>query len=128
MMTKAGWLTGLVLTGWLVISAAPAAMRADVVGDWTLSYVTEDGVKMESTLSIKRDDDKLSGTISSARGSVALNEIDVKGDDVTFAIIRVGFGDTIRIDYSGKVTGDTMTLKIKFGARPPLNATAKKKP
>lgn len=126
MMAPAHWQAAALLIGWIAL-AAPSAARADIVGDWTLSYSTTDGVKMESTLSIKREGDKLTGTISSPRGSVALNEVEVKGDDVMFAIVRVGFGDSIRIEYSGKMTGDTINLKIKFGARPPVDATAKRK-
>jgi len=48
----------------------------------------------------------------------------VQGDDVAFAIVRVGFGDTIRIDYTGKIAGDTMKLTLKIGAREPLDVTA----
>ena len=50
----------------------------------------------------------------------------MKGEDIAFAIIRVGFGDTIRIDYTGTVKGDTMTLKMKAGAREPIRITAKR--
>ena len=105
-------------------AGSPLAGRADVVGSWHLSYTTKDGVKLESTLTLKMEGDKLTGTISSPRGSIALNEIAVKGDEVTFAIVRVGFGDTIRIDYAGKIDSDTMKLKMKVGAREPLDVTA----
>ncbi len=120
------WVTGW----WLALSVAAAAANgappADIVGAWALSYTTMDGVNLESTLTVKMDGDKLAGTISSTRGSVALDEIAVNGDDVTFAIVRVGFGDTIRIQYAGKLDGDTMRLKIKVGAREPLEATARR--
>src|SRR5947209_19811977 len=116
MTSKAGLAAGLL---WMlaIAGAASVAARADIVGSWTLSYTTKDGVKIESTLTVKMEGDKLTGTISSARGSVALNEISVQGDDVAFAIVRVGFGDTIRIDYTGKIAGDTMKLTLKIGAR-----------
>ena len=39
---------------------------------------------------------------------------------------RIAIGDRIRIDYSGKVKGDTMTLKMKAGAKEPLDITAKR--
>ena len=91
-----------------------------------MTYTTKDGVKMESTLTLKNEGGVLSGTIDSPRGSVALNEVSVKGDEVAFAVIRVGFGDTIRIDYKGTVNGDTMTLKMTAGAREPLDVTAKR--
>jgi hypothetical protein len=100
--------------------------QTDVAGAWKMTYTTKDGVKMESTLTLKNEGGVLSGTIDSPRGSVALNEVSVKGDEVAFAVIRVGFGDTIRIDYKGTVKGDTMTLKMTAGAREPLDVTAKR--
>ena len=111
----------------IVLSLTSAAWAQNsVAGAWEITVDSPQGPQT-STLTLKQDGEKLTGTISSPRGSVALNEIDVKGDDVTFAIVRVGFGDSIRIEYSGKTTGDTMNLKIKFGARPPVDATAKRK-
>jgi len=113
---------GLVLA---LCTVAPAAAQ-DIVGAWNMTYATRDGAKMSSTLTLKSEGGTLSGTISSARGSVALDEVSVKGDDVAFAVIRVGFGDRIRIDYTGKVKGDTMALKMKVGAREPIDVTAKR--
>jgi hypothetical protein len=75
---------------------------------------------------LKSEGGALSGAISSARGSVALDEVSVKGEDVAFAVIRVGFGDRIRIEYTGKVKGDTMSLTMKVGAREPIDVTAKR--
>jgi hypothetical protein len=140
MTPKTKRFTALVLVLVLVLagaaSASPAstpARRAQgtpdaqgVAGAWTMSYTTRDGVKMASTLTLKIEEDKLTGTISSPRGSVPLNEASVKGDDVAFAIERVGFGDRIRIEYTGKVKGDTMTLKMKVGARDPIDVRAKR--
>jgi hypothetical protein len=110
----------------LALCTAVSAAAQDVVGAWNMTYTTRDGVKMSSTLTLKSEGGTLSGTISSARGSVALDEVSVKGEDVAFAVIRVGFGDRIRIEYTGKVKGDTMTLKMKVGAREPIDVTAKR--
>ena len=115
-------LAGLVLALCTAVSAA----AQDIVGAWNMTYTTGDGVKMSSTLTLKSEGGALSGAISSARGSVALDEVSVKGEDVAFAVIRVGFGDRIRIEYTGKVKGDTMTLKMKVGAREPIDVTAKR--
>ncbi len=107
-------------------AAGSLGARADVAGAWDLAYTTREGVKMASTLTLKMDGEKLTGTISSPRGTIALDEVSVTGDDIAFAIIRVGFGDKIRIDYTGKVKGDTMTLTMKAGAREPIQITAKR--
>ena len=110
-----------------VLCVSAAAARADVAGAWTMTYTTKEGVSLESTLTLKMEGDKLTGTVSSARGSVALNEVSVAGDQITFVILRVGFGDSVRIEYTGKVDGDTMKLKMKAGAREPLDVTVKRK-
>jgi hypothetical protein len=117
--------SGLVLVVWLAAVAA-VQQQPDVTGAWKMTYTTKEGVKMESTLTLKSDGGVLSGAIDSPRGSVALNEVSVKGEEIAFAIIRVGFGDTIRIDYKGTVKGDTMTLTMTAGAREPLDVTAKR--
>jgi hypothetical protein len=110
----------------LVLSRTAFAGPAEVAGAWDMSYKTSEGVTMTSTLTLKLEGDALTGTISSPRGSVAIEEVSVKGDDIAFAITRVGFGDRIRIDYTGKVKGDTMALKMKVGAREPIDITAKR--
>jgi hypothetical protein len=107
-------------------TSAATVQHAEVAGAWKMTYTTKDGVKMESTLTLKNEGGVLSGSIDSPRGTVALNEVTVKGEEIAFAVIRVGFGDTIRIDYKGTVKGDTMTLKMTAGAREPLDVTAKR--
>ena len=97
---------------------------ADVAGKWKMAYTTTDGVKMANTLTLTVEGDKLTGTISSARGTIPVDEISIKGEEIAFAVIRVGFGDKIRIDYAGRVVGNTMTLKMKVGARDPIDVTA----
>jgi hypothetical protein len=124
MKARAKYCAGVIL---LVCGAAvSAAADADVAGAWTMTYTTQDGVKMTSTLTLKNEGGTLSGTISSPRGSVPLDEVSITDDDIAFAVIRVGFGDRIRIDYSGKVNGDTMRLKMKVGARDPIDVTARR--
>jgi hypothetical protein len=110
----------------LFLGIAPAAAAQDVAGAWTMTYATREGVKMSSTLTLKNEGGVLSGTISSPRGSIPLDEVSVKGDAIAFAVIRVGFGDRIRIDYTGTIKGDTMKLTMKAGAREPLDVAARR--
>ena len=81
-------LAGLALI--LSVSAMPAAQAVDVTGAWKMTYTTKDGVKMASTLTLKSENGALTGTIDSPRGSVALNEVSVNGNEIAFAVIRVG--------------------------------------
>jgi hypothetical protein len=116
----------VVLALGLFLAVAPAAAAEDVAGAWTMTCTTREGVKMSSTLTLKNEGGVLSGTISSPRGSVPLDEVSVKGDEIAFAVIRVGFGDRIRIDYTGTVKGGTMKLKMKAGAREALDVAARR--
>ena len=122
MMTGARLMAGLAL----VVCSAAFVAAEDVGGAWNMTYTTQAGIKMSSTLTLKNEDGKLTGTISSPRGSIPLDEVSVKGDEIAFAVIRVGFGDRIRIDYTGRVKGNTMTLKMKVGARDPVDVTARR--
>ena len=65
-------LTAALTLSLIALAGGPLVARADAVGAWTLSYTTKEGVKMESTLTVTKEGDKLAGTISSARGSVSL--------------------------------------------------------
>jgi hypothetical protein len=123
MRTKAGYLAALAVA---LAGVAAAAAPADVAGDWVMTYTTREGVKHSSTMALKVEGEAIAGTITSPRGTIAIEEATVKGDDIAFAVTRVGFGDRIRIDYNGKVKGDTMTLKMKAGAKAPLDVTAKR--
>ena len=124
MMARATIAGGLLAM--LFSAAAFAAGPADVAGVWNLSYTTKEGQKIASTLTLKLEGDKLTGTISSLRGSVPITDVAVNGEAIAFAVVKVGFGDNIRIDYTGKVSGDTMKLKMKAGAREPLDVTVKR--
>jgi hypothetical protein len=110
----------------LLSAGMPSADVQDAAGAWNLSYRTRDGQTRTSTLTLKIEGNQVSGTLSSPRGTVPIDEGTVDGDSIAFAIIRVGFGDTIRIDYTGKISGDTMRLTMTAGARDPVDVTAKR--
>lgn len=110
----------------LLSAGTLSAAVQDAAGAWKLSYRTRDGQTLTSTLTLKIEGNQVSGTLSSPRGTVPIDEGMVNGDSIAFAIIRVGFGDTIRIDYTGKISGDTMRLKMTAGARDPVDVTAKR--
>ena len=112
----------------LLSAGTLSAAVQDAAGAWNLSYRTRDGQTLTSTLTLKIEGNQVSGTLSSPRGTVPIDEGTVNGNSIAFAIIRVGFGDTIRIDYTGKISGDTMRLKMTAGARDPVDVTAKRAP
>ena len=107
-----------------VVSAVAAA--ADVGGLWKTSYTMPDGLAHESILDLQVAGEKLTGKITSKRGTAAIDEGTVRGSDIQFTVIRRGNGDEIRVDFTGKVQGDTMTLRMKYRDREPVEISAKR--
>ncbi len=93
---------------------AVAAFAADPTGKWTAEFDTQIGLQ-KYTYEFKVDGTKLTGTAKGAApdGTPFVTEITegkVNGDDISF-VENFKFQDMeIRIEYSGKVTGD----EIKF--------------
>jgi hypothetical protein len=108
----------------LTVLLTVAAHAADVAGAWKTSYTNTEGQTRESTLTLKVDAGKLSGTFASARGTVPLTEGSVQGNRISFTVVRKGNGDAIPIKFTGTVAGSTMKLKMQIRDRPPIPMTA----
>jgi hypothetical protein len=115
----------LVVTCALFALAALATARAedkkaDPSGTWTWSTPGRDGGEArKSTLKLKAEGDKLSGTMASpgrqggeAR-ETAIENGKIKGDEVSFDVTREFGGNKMTAKYSGKIAGDTIKGKIE---------------
>ncbi|MBZ5576461.1 MAG: hypothetical protein LAP40_07890 [Acidobacteriia bacterium] len=90
------------------ILIAPAA-AADVTGTWTASFDTQVGVQ-NYTYTFKVEGSKLTGRAKSQNGDTEITEGKADGDTVSF-VENLNFqGMPLRIEYTGKVSGD----EIKF--------------
>lgn len=98
----------------------------DPTGMWKASYVMPDGTPHESVFDLKVNDGKITGTITSKRGSVPISDGAVKGNSVFFTVIRKGNGDELTVQFSGKIEGDTMTLKMTYRDHDPVQLTARR--
>ena len=96
------------LTAALVLAMLPA-FGADVTGKWTASFETQIGTQ-NYTYDFKVDGGKLTGTAKSQNGESQIAEGVVNGDDVSFVETLDFQGQSLRIVYKGKVSGD----EIKF--------------
>jgi hypothetical protein len=101
----------------LIFIAAVAVLGADVSGKWKASFTAPDGQTRESIMTLQAEGEKLTGTISGRTGEAKIQEGTVKGDDVTFVVVRNFNGDDIKFNYKGKVTGNKMALKVSAGDR-----------
>ena len=91
--------------------------KADPVGTWKCEYDIG-GQKRTSELTIKKDGDKLVGTMSwPDQKDEKLKNVKLKDGTVTFSAVRNFQGNEIAIDYTLKVDGDTLKGKgaAEFG-------------
>ena len=93
----------------LAIAAALPAFSADASGTWTASFDTQVGVQ-KYTYTFKVDGNKLTGRAKSDNGDTEIQEGKVNGDQISF-VENLNFqGMPLRIEYTGKLSGD----EIKF--------------
>jgi hypothetical protein len=86
------------------------AADADPVGTWKLEY--DIGQKREATLVIKKDGDKLSGTMTfQDKQEAKLKDVTLKGNELTFSAERELKDMKLTINYKLKVDGDKIQGK-----------------
>ena len=93
--------------------------KADPVGTWKCEYEIG-GQKRMSTLSIKKDGDKLAGTMSwPDQKETKLKDVKLKAGDLTFSAVRVFMENKIPIEYKLTITGDKLKGKgaSEFGGQ-----------
>jgi hypothetical protein len=90
---------------------AVAANQADPVGTWKCEYNIGDQ-KRTSTLTIRKDGDKLTGTMNwPDQKDANLNDLKVKDGELTFSAERVLGDNKFHIEYKFTVNGDTLKGK-----------------
>jgi len=121
----------------MVASHAAAQSNANVAGTWSLTLAPAEGgggggqgggggAPMPQTLTLMQDGTKVTGTMSGGRGGDVPVTGSVSGSMFTFSVTRQGRdGNTMTINYSATVTGDTMSGKMS-GGRGDREFTAKK--
>jgi hypothetical protein len=104
----------------------PAAAKVtDVSGTWELNVESPMGSRASDAI-FTQTGETLGGKMVSSRGEVPLTGT-VSGDAVKFGINVNVQGQNLQIDYSGTVTGDTMSGTVVFGSFGDGKWTGKKK-
>ncbi len=99
---------------------ATASFAADITGKWTAEVPGRNGQTRTSTFDFKVDGEKLTGTTSGMQGDVPLVDGSVKGDDIAFNVEMNFNGNTMKMMYKGKVTGDVIKMtRTREGAEGP---------
>ena len=90
---------------------AGAADKVDPVGTWKCEYDIG-GQKRTSTMTIKKDGDKISGTMSwPNQKETKLMDLKLKDDTLTFSAERVVMDMKLKVDYKFTITGDKLKGK-----------------
>src|SRR5947208_627172 len=94
-----------------VCGLAGAADKVDPVGTWKCEYEIG-GQKRTATLTIKKDGDKLAGTMSwPDQKEAKLKDVKLKDAALTFSAVRKFMGNEIPIDYKLTIDGDKLKGK-----------------
>lgn len=105
----AAGMTALAVTA----SAADDKKDANATGTWKWSFTGQNGQSRETTAKLKQDGDKLTGTVSGRQGGTdtEIKDGKVKGNEISFAVVRTVQGNDITTTYEGKIDGDTIKGK-----------------
>src|SRR5262245_19825672 len=93
--------------------------KADPVGTWKCEYQIG-GQKRTSTLTIKKDGDKLAGTMSwPDQKETDLKDLKLKDDTLTFSAVRKIMNNEITVEYKLTLDGDKLKGKgaAEFGGQ-----------
>ena len=82
-------------------------------GNWNTALILGDGNRIEGTLKLKQDGDKLTGATVRSENETPIQDGKIAGDEITFKVIRDRDGRTVTAKYKGKITGDTVKGKVE---------------
>ncbi len=102
-----------------VCGLARAADKVDPVGTWKCEYEIG-GQKRTSTLTIKKDGDKLAGTMSwPDQKATTLKDLKLKDGTLTFSAVRKFMDNEIPVEYKLTIDGDKLKGKgaSEFGGQ-----------
>ena len=93
-----------------VMALTSLAYAGDVTGKWVASMETPNGAR-ETTFTFKADGAKLTGSVSGRQGDTQIQDGKVDGDNISFLVKMEIQGNEVKIDYTGKVEGDSIKMK-----------------
>lgn len=90
------------------------AADANVAGTWKSSFTTADGQTIESSLKLKQEGDKLSGTVISRNGTeYPMDEVKLTGDQLSIKVTRERNGEKTTMKVVAKLSGDNLKGKLE---------------
>jgi hypothetical protein len=94
----------------VLIALSASLWAADVAGKWIANAPSSQG-NVDITLDFKVDGEKITGTLDNPDvGPADIKDGIVKGDEISFHVVREFGGNELKIVWKGKISGD----EIKF--------------
>ena len=104
-----------ILLGWLAVGGVQAA---DVTGAWQAEFDTQIGVQ-KYVFTLKQDGETVTGKaasdIAGQKREVDLQDVKLDGDTIAFFEVFDFQGNELRIDYTGKISGDEIRFTREVG-------------
>ena len=111
----------------ILLALTAGALAADVSGKWVAQVPGRSGNTREVTFTFKADGDKLTGSMAGRQGQeIAISDGKISGDTLSFSISMERGGDTIKQNYTGKISGDSIQMKRESAQGQPREFTAKR--
>src|SRR5690348_11696884 len=99
--------TALVAAVALLVAGVAKAEDKGPAGTWKWS-VERNGQTRETTLKLKMEGDKLTGTVSGRNGETPIEDATCKDGEVSFKVTRERNGQKFTTSYTGKLSGDSI--------------------
>lgn len=101
----------MVCLGAALVAFALIAPAADLAGKWTADVTGRNGETRKVTFTFETSGDTLTGTVTGAQGREnKISEGKIAGDDISFVVVQEFQGNSMKMSYTGKVSG----AEIKF--------------
>ena len=112
----------------VVLAAITAVWAANIDGKWVAQVPGQGGQTRETTFTFKAEGEKLTGSVTGRQGDVAITDGTIKGDEISFSQTFNAQGNTIKLLYKGKISGDEikLTRTVEGMDRPPSEFVAKR--
>lgn len=88
--------------------------KVNPVGTWKWSFTGQNGQTRETTLKLKMEGDKLTGSISGRQQDTPVEDAKLKDDEISFKVTREFNGNKFTSKYTGKISGDSIKGKIEM--------------
>lgn len=99
----------LALAGCLL---AAMVWAADASGKWTGEVEGRNGQKREVSMNLKADGNTLTGTMGGRQGDTDISNGKVDGDTISFDVVREFNGNSMKMHYVGKLSGDEIHFTV----------------